>query len=135
MPLYSDHIRLHLANGPATAKKLQQKLQVSQPTLSRALAQLGNDVVRTGAGRSIQYLLCDHARGFDDIPVYRVDAQGQLHPSVAHNVWHAMLPVARDYLNRLHQDERFSGHFAPCLTALGEHVNTASRSIARLGYK
>lgn len=80
MPLYSDHIRLHLANGPATAKKLQQKLQVSQPTLSRALAQLGNDVVRTGAGRSIQYLLRDHARGFDDIPVYRVDAQGQLHP-------------------------------------------------------
>ena len=135
MPLYSDHIRLHLANGPATSEKLQQKLQVSQPTLSRALAQLGNDVVRTGAGRSIQSLLCDHARGFDDIPVYRVDAQGQLHPSVAHNVWHAMLPVARDYLNRLHQDERFSGHFAPCLKALGEHVNTASRSIARLGYK
>ena len=57
----------------------------------------------------------------------------ELHRSVAHSVWPAMLPVARDYLNRLHQDERFSGNFAPCLKALGEHLNAASRSIAQLG--
>ncbi|MEY2803313.1 MAG: hypothetical protein RL657_649, partial [Pseudomonadota bacterium] len=46
--------------------------------MSRALAQLGPDVVRIGAGRSIQYALCDRSRGYAEVPVYRVSEQGQL---------------------------------------------------------
>lgn len=38
-----------------------------------------------------------------------------LHPSVAHGVWPAMLALARDYLGRLRAEGRFSGDFVPCL--------------------
>ena len=78
MPLHADSLRLHLGRGPATPRSLQQKLGLSQPTLSRALGRLGGEVVRLGAARSIQYLLRDHSRGFVELPVYRVDAEGRL---------------------------------------------------------
>lgn len=78
MPLHTDSIRLELAKGPTAAAKLLEKLGVSQPTLSRALKQMGDEVVRIGAARSIQYLLRDRGRGFDDVPVYRVDSQRRL---------------------------------------------------------
>ena len=39
---------------------------------------MGDEVVRIGAARSIQYLLRDRSRGFVDLPVYRVDAEGRL---------------------------------------------------------
>ena len=48
-----------------------------------------------------------------------------LHPSVAHEVWPAMLALARDYLGRLRADERFSGDFAPCLQALATPLDEA----------
>ena len=56
-----------------------------------------------------------------------------LHPSVAHEVWPAMLALARDYLDKLRADERFSGNFAPCLQALAAHLDEAARRIDRLG--
>ena len=78
MPPHTDSIRLKLAKSPITAGKLLEKLWVSQPTLSRAIKQMGDEVVRIGAARSIQYLLRDRGRGFDDVPVCRVDSQGRL---------------------------------------------------------
>ncbi|MEN3113251.1 type II toxin-antitoxin system HipA family toxin YjjJ [Uliginosibacterium paludis] len=51
---------------------------MSQPTLSRALAQLGPELVRLGAARSIQYALRDTRRGLPEMPVHRVDAEGRL---------------------------------------------------------
>jgi hypothetical protein len=51
---------------------------ISQPTLSRALAELGGEIVRLGAARSIQYALCDGLRGLPDMPVYRVDVEGRI---------------------------------------------------------
>lgn len=53
-------------------------LGVSQPTLSRALAELGGEIVRLGAARSIQYALRDGLRGLPEIPVYRVDVEGKI---------------------------------------------------------
>lgn len=53
---------------------------VSQPTISRALAELGDQVVRIGAARSIQYALRDGTRGLPDIAIHRVDAEGRLRP-------------------------------------------------------
>ncbi len=53
-------------------------MQVSQPTVSRALAKLGDEVLRIGSGRSIQYALRDSGRGLGDIPVYRVAADGTI---------------------------------------------------------
>lgn len=82
MPLspHAEAIRIHLSSGPVSARQLTDKLGVSQPTVSRALADLGDEVVRIGAARSIQYLLRNGSRGFVDIPIYRVDAAGRIGP-------------------------------------------------------
>lgn len=79
MPSPADHLRLCLGQGPQTARQLVEKLEVSQPTISRAIVALGRDIVRIGAGRSIQYALRDAGRGLGDIPVYRVAADGTIH--------------------------------------------------------
>jgi DNA-binding Lrp family transcriptional regulator len=51
-----DLLRLRLAGrGPQPARALMEALGLSQPTLSRRLAALGQQVVRLGAARSIQY--------------------------------------------------------------------------------
>ncbi|WP_368730978.1 hypothetical protein, partial [Vibrio parahaemolyticus] len=53
-----------------------EKLGVSQPTVSRALKILGEEIVQIGAGRSIQYALRDTSRVDLVAPVHRVTAQG-----------------------------------------------------------
>lgn len=58
MPLHSDSLRLHLGRGPATPRSLQEKLGLSQPTLSRALGRLADDVVRLGAARPDPFSIC-----------------------------------------------------------------------------
>lgn len=76
MSLHAEAIRILLSGGPRSARQLIEKIGFSQPTLSRALTELGKDVVRIGAARSIQYALRDTSRGLPDIPIYRVDAEG-----------------------------------------------------------
>jgi len=78
MPTPADHLRLSLWQGPQTARQLVEKLKISQPTASRAIAVLGDDIVRIGSGRSIQYALRDAGRGVGDIPIYRVTADGTI---------------------------------------------------------
>ena len=78
MNLNADTIRLRLSSGPLNARQLVESIGISQPTLSRALADLGDEVVRIGAARSIQYLLRDTLRGLPDSPVFRVDAEGRI---------------------------------------------------------
>lgn len=78
MSVHLDAIRLLLATGPQSAQQLIERLGISQPTLSRALSRLGDEVVRLGAARSIQYTLRDTARGVAATPVYRVNAEGQI---------------------------------------------------------
>lgn len=78
MSLHLDAIRIFLASGPKSALQLIKKMGISQPTLSRALSRIGDEVVRIGAARTIQYALMDKGRGVTDIPVYRVNAEGQI---------------------------------------------------------
>jgi hypothetical protein len=78
MPDHTDRLRLCLAQGPLTSRQLVEKLAISQPTMSRALAALGDEIVRIGSGRAIQYALRDSARGLGDVPVYRVAVEGTL---------------------------------------------------------
>jgi len=80
MPSHADTIRRRLSAGPLSARQLIEKLGVSQPTISRALTGLGDEVVRIGAAQSIQYALRDATRGLPDIPIYRVDAEGRIRP-------------------------------------------------------
>lgn len=78
MSPHVDQLRLHLAREPLTARQLVEKLRVSQPTISRALMSLRDEVVRIGSSRSIQYALRDTSRGLGDIPVHRVTVEGTL---------------------------------------------------------
>jgi HipA-like C-terminal domain len=73
-----DAIRQRLAAGPQTARSLGEILRVSQPTVSRLLSGMGDELVRIGAARSIQYALRDSFRGLPEISVYRADDQGRV---------------------------------------------------------
>lgn len=53
---------------------------ISQPTISRAIKILGDEVVRIGSGPSIHYVLRDPFRGFSSAPIYRITEEGQVKP-------------------------------------------------------
>ncbi|ATV46088.1 type II toxin-antitoxin system HipA family toxin YjjJ [Pectobacterium sp. CHL-2024] len=74
----SDMIRQMLRSGPMTVRQLTDIFGFSQPTISRDLNLLGDDVVRIGAGSSIQYALRDAFRGFSSAPIYRITEMGQV---------------------------------------------------------
>lgn len=78
MSPHAETIRMRLSGGPLSASQLIESMGVSQPTISRALAGLGDQIVRIGAAQSIQYTLRDTMRGLSDIPIYRVDAEGRI---------------------------------------------------------
>ncbi|MDZ4186390.1 MAG: type II toxin-antitoxin system HipA family toxin YjjJ [Desulfuromonadales bacterium] len=67
----------NLATGPKSGKELATKLGVSQPTLSRTLTALGEQVVVLGRGRTTLYARPRILRGLSGLfPVYRVDEHG-----------------------------------------------------------
>lgn len=74
----SEVIRQILRNGPESARQLTDIMNISQPTLSRALNSLGDDIVRIGSGPSIQYALRDCFRGFNSVPIYRINEEGKV---------------------------------------------------------
>ena len=94
MTAYSDHLRLCLSQGPQTARQLADKFETSQPMVSRAITALGDEIVRIGAGRSIQYALRDSVRGLGAIPVYLVSADGALGRLGVQGKWYGRLPAA-----------------------------------------
>ncbi len=78
MPSHADTVRIRLSGGPLSARQLAETIGVSQPTISRTVTELGDEIVRIGAARSIQYALRDSTRGLPDIQVYRVNAEGRI---------------------------------------------------------
>ncbi|MBN6739267.1 type II toxin-antitoxin system HipA family toxin YjjJ [Acidithiobacillus sp. MC6.1] len=90
-------------------RQLTESTGVSQPTISRALTAMGDQIVRIGSGPSIQYAIRDAsrgivARGIVDVPVYRVDADGRLRPLGR------LIPVRREgYVMR--QEDGATQHF------------------------
>lgn len=65
------------AQGATSARALSQSLEISQPTLSRWIAQLGSSVERIGAARQTQYALRRDVRNFGTAwPLYRMDEKG-----------------------------------------------------------
>lgn len=76
MARHSDAIRLLLGQGPTSTRQLVEKAGISQPTVSRSLAALGNEVLRIGSGPSIRYALRDNSRGFAAAPIFRVSEDG-----------------------------------------------------------
>lgn len=80
MTIRSEMIRKILRNGPESSRQLTDIMNISQPTLSRALKALENDIVRIGAGPSIQYALRDGLRKLDSVPIYRINEEGKVKP-------------------------------------------------------
>ncbi len=79
MPTHTDLLRLRLAAGPQSGTQMAKDLGISQPTVSRALATMAGEVMQVGQKKGSRYVLRDTGRGFGDVPVFRVDAQGKLH--------------------------------------------------------
>ncbi len=79
MSSHEAAIRELLARGPLSSRALQQRLSLSQPTVSRALAALGDELLRLGAGRSSFYSLRESWPELPRLPVRRVDDAGRLH--------------------------------------------------------
>lgn len=80
MPTRSDTIRQLLSQGPMQSRQLIEIMGISQPTMSRALRDVGDDIIRIGAGPSIQYALRDPYRGFRSAPIYRITDEGRVKP-------------------------------------------------------
>ena len=78
MPPQIDSIRSCLRQVLVTSRQLVDRLGISQSTVSRGLAALDGEIVRIGSGRSIQYALRDVWRGLDEVPVYRIAADGTI---------------------------------------------------------
>ena len=114
MARHSDSIRLLLGQGPVASRQLVEKTGISQPTISRALAALGDEVVRIGSGSSIRYALRDTSRSFASAPIFRVSDEGVIQELGT------LVPVRPD-------------GFSPCIEAIRRHLDEAASRIARLG--
>ncbi len=78
MPKLTESVIALLSRGAATRADLQGELHVSQPTLSRAIAELGNQIVRIGRGRSTRYGLRRELPLIGSfLPIFRVDREGE----------------------------------------------------------
>jgi biotin operon repressor len=78
MPSHAVAIRRLLATQPQSGSQMAKALGLSQPTVSRALASMRDEVVQIGEKKTSRYLLRDTQRGFGDIDVYRVDVRGKI---------------------------------------------------------
>ena len=78
MSPHAEAVQILLSGGPLSARQLIENIGISQPTISRALTELGEKIVRIVTAQSIQYTLRDTMRGLPDIPIYRVGAEGQI---------------------------------------------------------
>lgn len=76
----SETLRQLLRQGPISVRQLIDIMGISQPTISRAIKALGDEVVRIGSGPSIHYVLRDTRRGFSSAPIYRITEEGQVKP-------------------------------------------------------
>lgn len=78
MPTHAEVLRLRLASGPNTGTQMAKEMGISQPTATRTLAAMGDEVMKIGQKKGSRYVLRDAGRGFGDVPVFRVDAEGKL---------------------------------------------------------
>lgn len=78
MSTHAELLRLRLALGPKSGTQMAKEMGISQPTATRALAAMGDEVIKIGQKKGTRYALRDTGRGFGDVPVFRVDAEGRL---------------------------------------------------------
>ncbi|MCC7343318.1 MAG: type II toxin-antitoxin system HipA family toxin YjjJ [Deltaproteobacteria bacterium] len=101
--------KILFVSGPASAGFLCRRLGISQPSFSRLVGQLSEEVLRIGKGRSIQYALRRRdAGGAGKIPVFKVSEDG----SVSQAAWLYCL-AAKGYflesISEIFSSKYFSG--------------------------
>ena len=79
MTFSSDQLRVAMrALGPSSASGLGRHLGVSTPTVTAALARLGDEVLATGRGRASRYALRrDVGRSGSHWPLFRITSDGR----------------------------------------------------------
>lgn len=80
MSIRTNTIRQLLSHGPMKTRQLIEKLNISQPTFSRTLKELNDDVIRFGSGPSIQNALRDTRNSLGAIEVYHINEKGCVKP-------------------------------------------------------
>lgn len=79
MPQHTQALQALLRRGPQTSAALVAAMGISQPTLSRALAEMGPQVVRIGRARATRYALARPlGRAGSDWSLHRITPDG--HP-------------------------------------------------------
>ena len=74
---HADRLLLYLSSGVFSSAEIQKRLGLSQPTVSRLIAGLGERVVTIGQARSRRYTTRRDVRGLGgEFPIYRIDAEG-----------------------------------------------------------
>jgi hypothetical protein len=77
----ADHtitLRNLLASGSRSARQIVESTGISQASVSRTIQAMGNEVVRFGPYRSIQYALRRPLLATPDIPIYRISPDGRM---------------------------------------------------------
>ncbi len=74
----STAILNHLSTAPHSAAELCRHLAISQPTLSRRLAELGDTVLRFGPQKGVRYARRRQIRHWDRFALSRITRDGQL---------------------------------------------------------
>lgn len=71
-------VDLLAAEGPLSSATVQKSLDISRPTLSRLMREVGDDILRLGQTRRVRYALARRLEGLPEtLPVARVDEDGR----------------------------------------------------------
>lgn len=73
----AQHILQLLQRQPMTARQLLDRLQISQPTLSRRIQQLGEQILQLGQARNAKYYAVRKTDNKINWPLYQVSAAGE----------------------------------------------------------
>lgn len=87
----SDTLIQLLREGVQPARELYERMGVSQPTLSRMVAQLGESILRFGKARQTQYALRRKIGSHAQFPLFRVSSTGNLEQW---GILHPVMPEA-----------------------------------------
>ncbi|WP_035055428.1 type II toxin-antitoxin system HipA family toxin YjjJ [Andreprevotia chitinilytica] len=100
----NDPLLALLNDGPLPARTLCEQLGISQPTLSRRVAALGDGLLRFGKARQSSYARRRQVAGQFGFTLHRVDANGRLVQ------WGTLYPVWRDGCVVIEADGNSSHH-------------------------
>lgn len=75
-----DRLLSYLGTGVYSSPEIQQRFRLSQPTVSRLLAQLGDRIIAIGNARARRYTRIRDVRGLGgSFPIFQIDTEGNAH--------------------------------------------------------